>query len=86
MSVSEKKLIFDDDDENDNDDGEKSNGKPLHNGFGPPFLSVGGLVTTGATLSGFYLFLELGYYYILFQHICAENYTNSILKETSIHV
>ena len=66
--------------------GENRVGSLIHNCFGPPFLSVGGLLSTGATLSGFYLFVELGYYYILFQHICAENYTNSILKETSIHV
>ena len=66
--------------------GKNQMGSLIHNCFGPPFLSVGGLLSTGATLSGFYLFVELGYYYILFQPIRAENYTSSLLKETSIHV
>jgi hypothetical protein len=47
---------------------------------------VGGMLSTGATQSGVYLFVELGYYYILFQHKCVKNYTSSLLKETSIHV
>ena len=31
-----------------------------HHCFGPPFLSLGGLLSIGATLSSFYLFVELG--------------------------
>ena len=31
-----------------------------HHCFGPPFLSLGGLLSTGATLSSSYLFVELG--------------------------
>ena len=31
-----------------------------HHCFGSPFLSLGGLLSTGASLSNFYLFVELG--------------------------
>ena len=66
--------------------GKNQMGSLIHNFFGPPLLSVGGMLSTGATQSGVYLFVELGYYYILFQHKCVKNYTSSLLKETSIHV
>ena len=44
MSVSKKGWIFDDDDENDNDDGEKSNGKPYTLLFLASILISGGSV------------------------------------------
>ena len=40
-----------------------------HNCFGPLFLSVGGLLSTGATLSSVYLFVELGLPLNLFSSI-----------------
>ena len=44
MSVSEKGWIFDDDDKNDNDDGEKSNGKPYTQLFWASIIISGGSV------------------------------------------
>ena len=60
--------------------GKNQMGSPIHNCFGPPFLSVGGLLSPGATLSGDYLFVELGYYYILFQHKFAKKLHQHLIK------